>query len=540
MGVSAIDPALRLLPLAQGPHAEMSLDPERRSVVGRSVTADQVIDEATISRAHAAFACHGGQWFVTDLASTTGTRVNGQKLDAHEPVPISQGDLVRLGPVAFRVAVGEPVVGSSVRTIDDGRQAQAIDLAPPDRRVAALAEAIQRFSAAPTEAELAAMLVRAAVAETGFARGAILDAAPGSGDSVSVVAAFDAKSEDAAAGLRVSTSLAAIARTGKAAGVASRRAAAHGASIAEMGVTGALCLPVLLGEDVVALLYLDTRDDEPAARPHAADAASALATAYALSSSNLKRIDLERRHQRLRADLDAAREAQRMLVPPESGSVGCAHYAMHLRPGDFIAGDLFDAIALPDGRAAFIVGDVTGHGVGPGLIMATAQASVRATLRADHDPERAINRLNEDLCARVSAGRFVSLWLGILDVAGVLTFVDAGHGHALVHTPGTGPEQLPESVDIPVGIDPDHRYRAVECQVQPGSAVVLYSDGVIEQRGGANHEEFGSAALRAAIAGIDAEPKRLVRAIGDALEQHSPGVRDDDATIAAIAPGSRD
>ena len=537
MGVSPAQPALRLIPLAQGPHAAMTLDPEHRTVVGRSVTADQVIDEATISRAHAAFVCHGGQWFVTDLASTTGTRVNGHKLDAHEPVSISQSDLVRLGPVAFRVAVGDPVAGSSVRTIDDGRQAQAIDLAPPDRRVAALAEAIQRFSAAPTEAELAAMLVRAAVAETGFARGAILDAAPG--DAVSVVAAFDATSEDAAAGLRVSTSLAAIARTGKAAGVASRRAAAHGASIAEMGVTGALCLPVLLGEDVVALLYLDTRDDEPSARPHAADAASALATAYALSSSNLKRIDLERRHQRLRADLDAAREAQRMLVPPESGSVGCAHYAMHLRPGDFIAGDLFDAIALPDGRAAFIVGDVTGHGVGPGLVMATAQASVRATLRADHDPERAINRLNEDLCARVSSGRFVTLWLGIMDPAGVLTFVDAGHGHALVHTPGTGPEQLPESQDIPVGIDPDHRYRAEECQVQPGSAVVLYSDGVIEQRGGSASEQFGSEALRAAIVGIDAEPKRLVRAIADALEQHSPGVRDDDATIAAIAPGSR-
>lgn len=522
---------LRLTPLGQSPHPAMTLDPSQRTVVGRSVTADVVLEEPTVSRAHAAFAVHGGQWFVTDLASTTGTRVNGQRLEPHKPAAISQGDLVRLGPVAFRVSIGETHAPSSIRTINDGRQAMAIDLAPPDRRVAALAEALQRFSGAPSESELASMLVRTAVAETGFARAALLDSAAPEGDSVGVLASFDARGGDAPSALRVSTSLASIARTGKAAGVAARRPGSHGASIAEMHVTGALCLPIRLAEDVVALLYLDTRDDEPAARPHATDAAAALATAYALASANLKRIDLERRHQRLRADLDAAREAQRMLLPPDVGVVGCARYALHLRPGDFIAGDLFDALELDDGRAAFIVGDVTGHGVGPGLIMSTAQATLRATLRADPDPERAVNRLNEDLCARLAAGRFVSLWLAILDRSGTLTVVDAGHGHAML---SAGEGSLPISEDIPVGIDPDHRYRATSMLLPADAAVVAYSDGVTEQRG-ANAEEFGVGGLRDSVRRAGAGPEAIVRAVADALERHSPGVRDDDATIAAIA-----
>jgi serine phosphatase RsbU (regulator of sigma subunit) len=381
------------------------------------------------------------------------------------------------------------------------------------------------------------MLVRIAAAETGFARAALLDAAPSPENTVQVIAAFDPKSTDAAAQLRVSTSLAAIARSGRPAGIASRRRESHGASIAELHVTGALCLPILLAGDVVALLYLDTRDDEPVARPHATDAAAALATAYALASANLKRLDLERRHQRLRADLNAAREAQQLLFPADAGVVGCARYALHLRPGDFIAGDLFDAVALPSGHAAFIVGDVTGHGLGPGLIMATAQATLRAALRADPDPERAANTLNEDLAARLTAGRFVSLWLGILAPDGALTFVDAGHGHALIHASDRDPRALPDPGDIPIGINPDHRFTAATIHLDRDEAVVLYSDGVTEQRNAAGLE-FGAETLRHTLRGTHPDPREIVRIIADALEQHAPGTRDDDATIAAIARSS--
>ncbi len=528
------DEALRLIPLVPLPHPELRFAPDRRTVVGRSVTADIVLDEPTISRAHAAFSCRAGQWFITDLASTTASRVNGQRIEPHAPAPLSHGDVVRLGPVAFRVVVFEADVPSAVRTIDDGRDAQPIDIAPPERRVAALAEALQKFSDAPSEVELAAMLVRVAAAETGFARAALLNAAPSPTNTVEVIAAFDPKSPDAAAQLRVSTSLAAIARSGHPAGIASKRRESHGASIAELHVTGALCLPILLAGDVVALLYLDTRDDEPASRPHAADSAAALATAYALASANLKRLDLERRHQRLRADLNAAREAQQLLFPAEVGVIGHARYAVNLRPGDFIAGDLFDAIALPSGHAAFIVGDVTGHGLGPGLIMATAQATLRAALRADPDPERAANHLNEDLCARLTAGRFVSLWLGILAPDGTLTFVDAGHGHALIHTKDAPPRSLPDAGDIPIGINADHRYTAATFSLAHDQAIMLYSDGVTEQRNTAGIE-FGAEGLRSTLRATDADPAAIVRVIAAALERHAPGTRDDDATIAAVA-----
>ena len=104
-----------------------------------------------------------------------------------------------------------------------------------------------------------------------------------------------------------------------------------------------------------------------------------------LALSNLKRVDLEHRQRRLEEEVQAAREAQLLILPPEHGVVGGIEYAMRMRPGQFVAGDLFEVIALDEHRTAVCIGDVAGHGVDAGVLMAASQSHLNAALQQLRD-----------------------------------------------------------------------------------------------------------------------------------------------------------
>ena len=181
-----------------------------------------------------------------------------------------------------------------------------------------------------------------------------------------------------------------------------------------------------------AFLYLDA--DRPATRRNA-DAPSfchALARLGALALANLRRLAGERERAALAADLERAREVQHRLLPAPSGRLGGVDYALRLHPGRVVAGDIVDAFELEDGRVVAVLGDVSGAGLGAGLVMASVQSFLRAGFAHDDDPARVLRRLNRHLCAQASGGRFVTLWLGVFAADGAhCTFVDAGHGYAL-------------------------------------------------------------------------------------------------------------
>src|SRR5439155_20382609 len=74
------------------------------------------------------------------------------------------------------------------------------------------------------------------------------------------------------------------------------------------------------------------------------------------------------------------------------------------------SGDMYDFVPLDDGRVLVAVGDVTGHGLGPALLMAQGRAALRAFCRTVPDLAAALARLNDSVCADVSDGRFLSLF----------------------------------------------------------------------------------------------------------------------------------
>ncbi|MGD9688889.1 MAG: SpoIIE family protein phosphatase [Phycisphaerales bacterium] len=557
--------------------------------IGRAAGSDICLVHEGVSRRHASLVPRDGAWHVVDHQSTGGTFLGGVRLEPGRATVIGVGDQLKIGPCAFRCLApsgtrgvgtsGSGVLGTLV-DVPDAASARRVEraarvaagpgsvdsglervsgLVRSDRRLRLLSEGLARLSRMTDEVLLARTALEIALAGSGYRWGAVLRAgvADASGhaeaDQVEVFASIphDSRAPTGNAGARPATpatfsrSLVRRAAGGEIVLLTEDRlpdlsADQFGHSIAEMRIHSALCAPVFLGEVVEAYLYLESRGEAGAVSDDALGYCDAVARAYGLAAANLKRAELQRRQSRLQLDLDAAREAQQMILPEPRGDMSFLSYAMKSVPGQFVAGDMFNVIELcRSGSVAICLGDVAGHGVASALVMSALQAHMHAQIVATEDPRAAVESLNEYLSHRSAAGRFASLWVGVFARNGTLRFVDAGHGHWLVRRrAGAGGVELTGggAGGAPVGIAPDYRYPAQEVTLAPGDQIVLYSDGIVEQRG-SDRTPFGLERLRHLLRD-DAGPVETVERIFTSVSNHAgfsgPASFDDDASAAVI------
>jgi serine phosphatase RsbU (regulator of sigma subunit) len=119
--------------------------------------------------------------------------------------------------------------------------------------------------------------------------------------------------------------------------------------------------------------------------------------------------------------------------------------------------------------------------------MTASQGFLHAALREHGDVERAVTELNAFIYPRRPASKFVTLWVGMFDVhRRTLSFVDAGHGYALLIDGAGLIQSLGGGQNVPIGVLDQEDYRAVTLQLpaaQAGARALVVSDGIIEQRG---------------------------------------------------------
>jgi sigma-B regulation protein RsbU (phosphoserine phosphatase) len=539
------------LELVAGPPVELpvvSSETGGELIVGRSHQCGLALMEESVSRRHASLAWHHQRWMLTDLGSRHGTALNGVRLNPADPAELLDDDLIRIGPWTLRVNLG-PQRTTYASTVDDSvnkghriepvRAEQTVRLA--QHRLNLIIECAAAMTCASDERALAQAVVESALAGSGFERAALIRTHTGS-DDVEILA-HSAVPEVAAnqagpAEFTFSRSLVRAAGDGQMTRLATDTAGAPmGASVVELGITAALCAPIMLGESITAFLYLDLRERSAgriAAAPDAASFCQVMARLCGLALANLKRMDLERRQKRLEHEVMAAREAQVLLLPPDEGDAGPIRYAVKVRPGRFVAGDLFEVIELDHDRAAVCIGDVAGHGVGAGVLMAAAQAHLHAALRHHGDPAVAVNSLNRYITRGSDLGKFISLWVGVFDGRDrVLAFVDAGHGYWM-HKPHDSPaRRAAYEGGMPVGIDREHVYCTERMPLGQRDRIILYSDGAVEQRNPAG-EQFSHERISHFIA-AEADPATDVASVLRAVEEHAGRAElDDDTTVASI------
>lgn len=247
----------------------------------------------------------------------------------------------------------------------------------------------------------------------------------------------------------------------------------------------------------------------------------------------------ERAGQRLAAmerDLEVARQIQMGLLPAGPPSFPGFDIAGMNRPAEQTGGDYYDWQELPDGRLLIAMADVTGHGVGPALVMAVCRAYARASAPLDGDPVSLMSRLNALLHADITGGRFVTLAMAVLERDGGAQLVSAGHGPSALYRSADRKVELFGGDGLPLAILADESYGPPRrFAMQRGDVLVLLTDGVIEwlsPRG----VQFGHDRLAAAIAESATLPAaQIIERIDRAVLGHAEGSpQADDVTVVVI------
>jgi serine phosphatase RsbU (regulator of sigma subunit) len=197
----------------------------------------------------------------------------------------------------------------------------------------------------------------------------------------------------------------------------------------------------------------------------------------------------------MKRDLEIAREIQSWLVPSEPPKVPDADIAFATRPQNSVAGDYYDAFypnAADEERLVLVIADVAGKSVPAALLMATLQASLHTIAGESAPLADLVARLNRYACAHSLGGlRFTTAILGEYEPSlRRLTYVNAGHNAPILRRANGGIESL-EVGGLPLGINTTAPYETATIVLQPGDALILFTDGVVEafnERG----EEFGN------------------------------------------------
>lgn len=246
---------------------------------------------------------------------------------------------------------------------------------------------------------------------------------------------------------------------------------------------------------------------------------------------------------RLREGLAVAQEIQQHLLPGAAPRLPGLDVAGLSRYCDETGGDYYDFVNLstPDRvRLGIAVGDVTGHGIAAALLMATARALLR---RSAADPEglgRLLEDVNHHFSGDIPIGRFMTLFCLVVDATDrTMVWSSAGHDPAIVYDPTTDTfDELPGE-GMPLGIDPDERFKSsTRTGWNDGQVVLIGTDGIWEARN-PHDEPFGKDAVRAVLRkNAKRSADEIAHALLDAVTAfRADRAQEDDITLVVVKLG---
>ncbi|HTY05193.1 MAG TPA: SpoIIE family protein phosphatase [Gemmatimonadales bacterium] len=200
----------------------------------------------------------------------------------------------------------------------------------------------------------------------------------------------------------------------------------------------------------------------------------------ALANARLVSRDLEQ--QRLRRELELARDLQLKLLPSPLVIAARADVAARCRPAEVVGGDFYNLLRLPGDRVGVMIGDVSSHGFGAALIMALAMAASGIHAESAVDPAEVLGRLEESLSDELAKTEmFLTLFYGVIDPgAGRLTYANAGHPHAFVVREDGRPQRL-EATRPPLGLAAGTGApEATQPWARRADTLCLFTDGIAD------------------------------------------------------------
>jgi serine phosphatase RsbU (regulator of sigma subunit)/PAS domain-containing protein len=290
--------------------------------------------------------------------------------------------------------------------------------------------------------------------------------------------------------------------------------------------SSAIVVPIVASGEVIAALTLVALDPARSFDAETVDTLRSLAAQAALA------IDNARLYQQQAGFADAMQRSLLPAAPPELPGVEVGSVYESSARLD-VGGDVYDYALLPDGRLAVVVGDVTGKGIDAAADMAMTKFVFRSLAREHPDPSDFLRAANEVVVDEVAEGKFVTMaYLTIEPTTAELACASAGHPCARLIAPDGGVIEL-GTTGLALGIAADQDYDEARQALEPGSSVVLFTDGVLEAR--RDGELYGAERLERLLAehaGLSAA--ELARAVVDGAKAFAGGELGDDSAVVVV------
>ena len=257
----------------------------------------------------------------------------------------------------------------------------------------------------------------------------------------------------------------------------------------EQGAT-AFVVPIATSAELLATLTVLSLDPSRRLGDEQVETALFVAGQAALAIENA-RLTQERK--------DFADTMQRSLLPRGVPDVDGLEVGAVYEPSARIevGGDVYDFLTLPDGKLAVVLGDASGHGIAATADMALAKFAFRSLVRLYPDPADLLAQANEVALGELAGGTFVTMACLTVDPAtGVVRAASAGHPPARVLRPDGEVSTVPIG-GLALGIEANQHYEAVDATLDPGAALCVFTDGLVEARRGG--EQYGEERLHLAL-----------------------------------------
>ena len=237
------------------------------------------------------------------------------------------------------------------------------------------------------------------------------------------------------------------------------------------------------------------------------DEIEALAESFAtLSARTLEYVDQVRRvtaeKERIGAELSLATDIQASMLPhifPAFPMRSEFDIYASMDPAKEVGGDFYDYFLIDDDHLCMVIADVSGKGVPAALFMMASKIILQSVAMLGYAPAEILRRTNDAICSNNEAEMFVTVWLGILELStGKLIAANAGHEFPALRQPGGAFELYKDKHGFVIGGMEGVRYKEYEIQLEPGSKLFVYTDGVAEATS-AEQELFGTDRMLTAL-----------------------------------------
>ncbi len=255
-------------------------------------------------------------------------------------------------------------------------------------------------------------------------------------------------------------------------------------------------------------------------------------------------LELKRALGLLQEDERAARMLQAGMLPDRQGRIGPWSFHQQIHSAAYLSGDFIDYFPLDEQRSGFYIADVSGHGAASAMVTAmlkTLFEKYRQRCRQEGrqnalcSPAETLGWLNRDLCPLLG-DKYLTILYAVLDRRdGTLTYSSGGQFPYPLLLGPDGLQQLLDRHDQPVGLFEDADYREFRVTLEPGSRLLLVSDGILEFMAGDGAESRMQVLIRQ-LQAVDFDIAALVRKLAIAERNTLP----DDIAFLTVTRGRED